>query len=167
MNKLELTIHCPVCHMSKINRDLLLNYQGVDHYFCSSQCLKRFQSHPHLYVGDPQHGLSVKQKNQEVLKRRRIRLNEVIGDDVKKVLGESLLALMGIREITFDQQDLFVTYDLLEVSLETIEKNIEDSAASLRGAVLENLKRGLIHYSEECQLDNLAHLSKDGGYHQR
>ena len=96
MRKTVFTSHCPVCQMTNINRDLLLNYQGVEHYFCSSQCLERFQSHPHVYVGDPQHGLSAKQKNQVVLKQRRIRLNEVIGDDVKKVLEESLLALMGV-----------------------------------------------------------------------
>lgn len=165
MSKPMFTIHCPVCQMTNINRDLLLSYQGVEHYFCSSQCLERFQSYPHLYVGDPQHGLSAKQKDQVVLKQRRIRLNEVISDDVKKVLEESLLALMGIRELAFDQQDLFVTYDLLEVSLESIEKAIEDSVASLQGTVLENLKRGLIHYSEECELANLAHLTKDGGCH--
>ena len=164
MSKPVFTIPCPVCQMTNINHDLLLSYQGVERYFCSSQCLERFRSYPHLYVGDPQHGLSAKQKNQVELKQRRIRFNEVIGDDVKKVLEESLLALMGIRVLTFDQQDLFVTYDLLEVSLESIEKAIEDSATRLRGTVLENIKRGLIHYSEECELENLAHLTKDGGY---
>ena len=37
MSKLEFTIHCPVCHMTKINRSLLVNYRGVDHYcWCPS-----------------------------------------------------------------------------------------------------------------------------------
>lgn len=161
MSKIVFTLHCPVCQMTNINSDLLLSYQGVEHYFCSFQCLERFQSHPHLYVGDPQHGLSAKQKNQVVLKKRRIRLNEVISIDIKKVLEKSLLALMGVREVIFNQQDVFVTYDLLEVSLESIEKTIEDRAVSLRGAVLENIKRGLIHFSEDCEIDNLTHLTKD------
>jgi YHS domain-containing protein len=72
MSKIEFTIHCPVCHMKKINRALLFKFQGVDHHFCSTQCLQRFKAHPHLFVGDPKHGMSPKQKGQVVLKRRRI-----------------------------------------------------------------------------------------------
>jgi len=41
MNKLASTIRCPVCDMKKINRSLLWNYQGINHYFCSRQCLAR------------------------------------------------------------------------------------------------------------------------------
>lgn len=44
MNKLASTIRCPVCDMKKINRSLLWNYQGINHYFCSRQCLERFKS---------------------------------------------------------------------------------------------------------------------------
>ena len=120
MKNSENTVICPVCHMKKINPSLSLNYKGIDYYFCVLQCLDRFKSHPHLFVGSPQHGLSVKQKNKVVLKKRRVHLKEPINDDLKKALKESLLKMMGIREVTFDQQDLFVTYDLFEVSLETI-----------------------------------------------
>lgn len=38
MSNPECIIRCPVCHMTKINRSLLLNYQGVDHSFYSIQC---------------------------------------------------------------------------------------------------------------------------------
>lgn len=166
MSKPELTIRCPVCRMTKINRSQFLNYQGVVHYFCSPQCLERFTSHTHLFVGDPQTGLSAKQKNQVVLKQRRIRLNEAIGHDLKKALKQSMQSLMGVKELSFEQRELVVTYDLLEVSLDTIEKAIEDSAAPLRGTMLESIKRNLIHYSEECELDNLAHpTKKEGGCH--
>ena len=99
MNKLEFTIHCPVCHMTKINRSLLVNYQGVDHYFCSSQCLERFKSHPHLFVGDPKHGKSPKQKDQVVLKKRRIRFCDAISDRLKAELDASLQMLMGVVQI--------------------------------------------------------------------
>jgi YHS domain-containing protein len=165
MNKPVFTARCPVCHMKIIDLTLKLGYEGIEQHFCSSQCLERFQAHPHLYVGDPQHGKSVKQKNEKVLKQRRIRFNEAISNDLKKVLEESLHVLMGIVELTFEEQDLLVTYDLLEVSLEMIEKTIEDSAIRLRGSILENIKRGLIHYSEDCELDNLSHLSKDNNGH--
>lgn len=165
MSKLESTIRCPVCHMTKINRSLLWNYQGADHYFCSPQCREQFKSHPHLFVGDPRHGMSPKQKNQVVLKKRRIRFCEAISDELKADLKTSLQSLMGIEALDFTDQELYVTYDLLQVSLEYIEQTIEQAAGRLRQGVAEQIKRGLIHYSEECELDNLAHLTRDGRCH--
>ncbi len=156
---------CPVCHMTEVNKTLAWNFQGVKHYFCSTQCLQRFKAHPHLYVGDPQHGLAPKQKNQVVLKKRRIRLHETIDEDLKKTLEGGLKSLMGIKSVDFEQEDIFVIYDLLEISLDTIEEAIENCAVQLDGRILENIKRGLIHYSEECALDNLEHLTKDSHRH--
>jgi hypothetical protein len=56
-----------------------------------------------------------------------------------------------------------VSYDLLQVSLDTIEKVIEDNASQQNGTVLGKIKRSIIHYSEECELGNLAHLAKGEG----
>lgn len=165
MNKLEFTIHCPVCQMTKIDRSLSLNYQGVDHYFCSSQCLERFKGHPHLFVGDPKHGLSPKQKGQAALKKRRIGLAEPVDDELKALLEQSLLSLMGVETLVFEGSCVYVTYDLLQVSLEKIETSIEQTAANLRSGVVERVKRGFIHYSEECELDNLAHPGEGGSCH--
>ena len=92
-------------------------------------------------------------------------LKKRISEDLKAVLEKSLRSLMGIKEIGFDQQVLFVSYDLLQVSLDTIEKVIEDNASQQNGTVLGKIKRSIIHYSEECELGNLAHLTKGGGYH--
>lgn len=164
MSKLEFTIHCPVCNMTKINRSLLVNYQGVDHYFCSSQCLERFKAHPHLFVGDPKHGLSPKQKGQAALKKRRIGFVEPVDEELKDVLEQSLLSLMGVETVVFDEACLYVTYDLLQVSLEEIEAAIEQSAGKLKSGVADRIKRGFIHYSEECELDNLAYLTHDHGH---
>ena len=103
MSKREFTIHCPVCQMTKIDRSLSLKYQGVDHYFCSSPCLERFKEHPHLFVGDPKHGLSPKQKGQAALKTRRIGFAEPIDDELKVVMQQSLLSLMGIESLVFEE----------------------------------------------------------------
>lgn len=165
MSKLVLTIHCPVCHMTKINRSLLINYQGVKHYFCSSQCLERFKAHPCLFVGHPKNGLSAKQKGQTVLKKRRIGFYEPIDEELKFVLEQSLLSLMGVETLVFEGPCLYVTYDLLQVSLEEIEASIEHTAGKLPSGVTDRIKRGFIHYSEECELDNLAHLNSDSGCH--
>tara|TARA_R110002072_G_scaffold97528_1_gene214445 strand:+ start:1183 stop:1677 length:495 start_codon:yes stop_codon:yes gene_type:complete len=158
-------ICCPVCAMADMSCPSKYNFEGVNYFFCSSQCMNRFKAHPHLYVGTPQLGKSVKQRHEVVLKKRRIYLNEKIDDALEKALVESLQALMGVKEVSFNMQELFVSYDLLEVSLDVIEKNIEASAAKLRKTLLDTIKRELIHYSEDCELENLAHLSKDGGCH--
>ena len=165
MSEIEFTIHCPVCSMTKINRSLLFSFQGIDHYFCSSQCLGRFKDRPHLFVGDPQHGLSPKQKKQTVFKKRKIRFSKALDAELTAAITESLQALMGIEALVFEGQDLYVTYDLLQVSLEDIENTIEQVAISLRDGLVDKIKRGVIHYSEECELDNLAHLTRDGGGH--
>jgi len=165
MSKHEFTLHCPVCHMTKINRSLLFSYQGVDHFFCSSQCLERFQAHPHLFVGDPEHGFSPKQKGQVELKNRCIGFAEPVDDHLKKRLEQSLLSLMGVEALVFDKQCLYVTYDLLQVSLEKIETIIEQTATRIKGGVIERVKRGFIHFSEECELDNLAHFTRDDACH--
>ena len=116
-------------------------------------------------MGDPQHGKSPKQKDQVVLKKRRIRFCDAISDRLKAELDASLQMLMGVEAMVFEDEDLYVTYDLIQVSLEDIEKAIEKVAVGFREGVVEQVKRGLIHYSEECELDNLAHLTKDGGCH--
>jgi YHS domain-containing protein len=165
MSKIEFTIHCPVCHMKKINRALLFKFQGVDHHFCSTQCLQRFKAHPHLFVGDPKHGMSPKQKGQVVIKRRRIGFTKPAEDELKAILKRSLLSLMGIEELVFEEQCLYVTYDLLQISLEEIEETLERLAATLDAGLVNRIRHGFIHYSEECELDNLAHLTRDDGCH--
>lgn len=165
MSQLELTKHCPVCHMTVVDHSLSFSYRGIDYYFCSSQCRQRFKTYPHLFVGDPKHGLSPKQKNQVILKKRRISFAEPISDELKSVLEENLLSLMGIEGLAFEEQCLYVTYDLLQVSLEDIETTIEQTAATLYAGLIERIKSGFIHYSEECELENMAYLTRDGGCH--
>ena len=162
---LKPKICCPVCTMTDMASPLKLNFEGINYFFCSSQCISRFKAHPHLYVGTPQLGESVKQKHVQKLKKRRIYLNENINDEFKKTIDDSLKALMGVKEVSINNQDLLVIYDLLEVSLDTIEKNIEASTAKLRKTLFDSIKRGIIHYSEDCELENLAHLSKEGKCH--
>lgn len=161
----EHKICCPVCTMTVMTSSLKLKHEGIHYFFCSSQCMSRFRDHPHLYVGNPKLGKSVKQKHLQVLKKRQIYLNELLNDELKQIIDKSLKELMGVKEINIGNQELFVTYDLLEVSLEAIEKKIEASTAKLRKTLCDNLKRGIIHYSEECELENLAHLSKEGRCH--
>lgn len=156
---------CPVCNMVEVDKALIYSFQGVDHYFCSRQCQDRFKVHPSLYVGDPRHGLSAKQKGEVVIKKRKLSLSFATSDEVKSRLKNDIGILMGVKTLSFNEGDIHVTYDLLQISLEDIENAIVTSACQLDGAITETIKRGFIHYSEECELDNLARLTKEGGCH--
>lgn len=157
---------CPVCNMVDVDKALTYCFQGVEHYFCSRQCQDRFKEHPHLFVGDPQHGLSAKQKGEVFIKTRKLRLSIDISDELKSQLVNDISTLMGVEHLSFNEENILVTYDLLQVSLEDIENAIVTSAGNLDGAITEKIKRGFIHYSEDCELDNIAHLTKTGGYYQ-
>jgi YHS domain-containing protein len=150
--------------MVEIDKALTYRFQGVDQYFCSRQCQDRFIQHPHLFVGSPRQGPSPKQKGEVVIKKRELRLSIDMNDEVKSRLKNDIGILMGVKALSFNEGNIFVTYDLLQVSLEDIENAIVMSAGNLDGAITKKIKRGFIHYSEECELENLAHLTKKSGY---
>jgi len=114
-------------------------------------------------VGDPQHGLAPKQKGDVLIKKRRIRLLSVISNDARARLITAITKLMGVQDISIEGDEVLVVYDLMKIALEDIEAVIVKSVGQLDEAVTEKIKRGFIHYSEECELDNLAHLTKDSG----
>jgi YHS domain-containing protein len=151
--------------MSEVDKSLQHNYRGVHHYFCSSQCMTRFKKHPHLFVGDPKYGLSVKQKGSEVIKEQKIQLVNAIDEKTETIIRSNLQSLMGVKEVQFLEQSIVVTYDLIQVSLEDIENSIVMIVGKLNSVITEKIKRGFIHYTEECELENLAHLSKGGKCH--
>ena len=88
-----------------------------------------------------------------------------MGKQTEMRIRNSLQSLMGFKSVGFLESSVYVTYDLLQVSLDDIEKNIIASIGKLDDSWTEKIKRGFIHYTEECELENLAHLSKDGKCH--
>ena len=74
---------------------------------------------------------------------------------------------MGLKNVDLKGQKIEVTYDLIQVSLEDIEQVIENAYGGLKPGIVESLRRGLIHNSEECELDNLEHLSPKNPWNPR
>jgi YHS domain-containing protein len=151
--------------MVEIDKALSYHFQGVDQYFCSRQCQDRFIEHPHLFVGSPRQGPSPKQKGEVVIKKHKLSLSIDMSDEIKSRLENAIGILMGVEALNFSEGNIFVTYDLLQVSLEDIENAIVTSVGNLDGAITEKIKRGLIHYSEDCELENLAHVTKKTSYY--
>lgn len=130
------------------------DYQGNAFAFCSAQCLERFKAHPHLYVGTPGHP-APKQQGLVVLKQRRFVVDEALGEFRARYLQARVSAMMGIESLEVSGAEVVVTYDLLQATALQIETELEKAGAHLGSGWGENLRRGFIHYTEECEIGNL------------
>lgn len=153
---------CPVCDATEINAKLEYIFQGVPHHFCSERCQRRFQAYPHLYVGSPQYKLSIKQQGKTVIKRHKIALDFRLNSALQQQVHKRIANLQGVVDCCIIGRDITVSYDLVRISLKDIEQEAETAGASLRDSLTAKAKRHAIHFGEECELDNLAHLSDSG-----
>ncbi len=154
MNKVTTKIICPVCEMKITSNDLYMSHQGMDFYFCSAQCSDRFRANPHLYIGNAGHP-SVKQQGDVVLKQRSLLLDQSLTQAHAEQLSTALRSLMGIKAIHIEGDRIQITYDLLQVTAQQIEKAIERAGDHLGHGVGGMLKRSFVHYLEETELNNL------------
>ncbi len=155
----ENKVEDPVCKM-KVDAGLLpFKYLGIEYSFCSQQCHDRFSANPHLYIGLPGQP-SPKQHDMHIIKRRLLKLNETIPDDVAEELELELKKMMGIKEVTIDKDIVRITYDLLEATSEQVEARIIDSGKKLTAGWGDKIKRAFVHYLEETELDTMEETYK-------
>ena len=62
---------------------------------------------------------------------------------------------MGIKNIHVEANCVYITYDLLQATVEQIEATTENTGEKLGSGLAEKLKRAFIHYLEDTELDNL------------
>jgi len=154
MSKDTIKIICPVCDMQVTTDDLQMSYQGMNFSFCSAQCSDRFRANPHLYVGRAGHP-SVKQQGDIVLKQRILLLDRSLSETQIEQLSSALQGMMGIKTMHVEGNRIQITYDLLLVTVQQIEKAIEEAGDHLGHGVSDMLKRSFVHYLEETELNNL------------
>jgi copper chaperone CopZ len=70
--------------------------------------------------------------------------------ELKKVNG-----VTGVK-IDADKKDVFVEYDLLKCREEAIEHWMVKTGFKLDESIMQRLKRGWVHYTEENELDSLG-----------
>jgi len=131
-----------------------LEYQQREYAFCSLQCRQRFESNPHLYVGRPGHPAPA-QHGHEILKKRKLKLSEPLSDQHCDLIKLELNNMMGIRAVDFESDCLFISYDLMQVTVKQIEMAIENTGNKLRSDMGTRLRQAFVHYMEETELDNL------------
>lgn len=129
-------------------------YQGSHFAFCSAQCRERFLANPHLYVGLPGQP-APRQQGQKLLKRRRFALDVPLEPDQADAVRARVGALMGIEAVEVRGGEIVVTYDLLQATALQVEATFGDAGARLGAGWAERLRRGFVHYTEECEI---AHL---------
>lgn len=150
----ETKVKDVVCNMM-VDPDIYrFRFQGKDYAFCSVQCLVRFEAHPYLYVGTPGHPAPKKQ-GLIVLKQRRFVVDGTLDETQAKYLEAQINAMMGIKFVDVSGSEVVVTYDLLQATASQIEAALEKAGAHLGIGWRKNLRRAFIHYTEECEIDNL------------
>jgi|GEM_PF-4066202 len=77
----------PVCHMWVAPDQHAINYHGMDFAFCSKQCQDRLLANPHLYIGVPGES-APKQQGQDVVRRRRLRLDQLLSASAAQQVSE-------------------------------------------------------------------------------
>ncbi|MDQ6951889.1 MAG: hypothetical protein Q9M26_09525 [Mariprofundales bacterium] len=143
---------CPVCGMDSADSVIYAEHIGITYHCCTLACRENFLARPQLYVGKRALAIS----GRESMKCRRFALERRL-DHLQQVhLRQALQRLMGIHRLAIETDRVSVTYNLLEVTAEQIERALSDAGLSLGSGWSGRLKRGWIHYSEENELDNLA-----------
>ena len=152
---MSVMVKDPVCGMDVAPTQLETVYEGIHYAFCSEQCRQRFIANPHLYIGVPGEK-APRQKGVELLKRRRFQLEMPISPQQAAVLAEALGAMMGVKEVDIrDDNTVTITYDLLQATADQLEVKMAEVGAKLGEGWADRLRRGFVHYLEECEVVNL------------
>ncbi|MDX5446072.1 MAG: YHS domain-containing protein [Zoogloeaceae bacterium] len=158
------TLKDVVCGMEVEADSFAHDYAGTRYAFCSAQCRDRFLAHPHLFIGF-QGNPAPKQEGRSVLKRRSFDLQSPLTTDQAQGVVAHLGTLMGIVAAEVEGARVRITYDLLQVSAEAIEAALAAAGARLGDGWAANLKRGFVHFTEECEIGNLEVGPRFGSRH--
>lgn len=151
----------PVCEMIVPEREYAIEYRGMHFAFCSEQCLERFQDTPHLYIGYAGQK-APKQEGMEVIKNRRLRLDQPLSPDDVQTVSNAVNEMMGIREIRIEGDRVWLRYDLLQATEAQIECVIEATGGVLRQWWVDRLRRGCIRFFEENETRSMSVGSGSG-----
>lgn len=143
----------PVCQMLVAPDQNAITHLDMNFAFCSQQCKDRFLANPHLYIGVPGEK-APKQAGQEVIKHRRLRLDQPLSEAAAQQVTERLLAMMGVYAVDIDAGELTITYDLLQATVEQIEATLQQAGARPGEGWSERLRRAFVHYLEENEVAN-------------
>ena len=147
----------PVCGMFVNTHKFEVVYAEVHYAFCSDQCHERFVANPHLYIGYPGHK-APKLRGIKALKWRRFKLEHSLTSLECEQLIEGLRNMMGVRKVHINNMIFEITYDLMEVTAEQIEKKLVEMGLNLGEEWPERLRRSFINFVEEFEISGLDEI---------
>jgi hypothetical protein len=109
------------------------------------------RANPHLYIGVPGER-APKQTGQEVIRRRRLKLEMPLADADMQRAREHLLAMMGVYSVDIDADKLVIAYDLLQATAAQIEATLQQAGVHLSEGWPNRLRRAFVHYLEETEV---------------
>jgi len=150
MTKPMATSHDPVCGMDVDVAHSVHSstYRGLVFYFCSSQCLERFQATPELYTTG-QRTADI----EPMLKRRKLRF--VGGSAVIQQVCQQVGEMMGVSSVSTEKDRLIVEYDLRQATLTQIEAVAAAEGVVFKGG-LHGFRRSLWKFKESNEVSNAA-----------
>lgn len=158
---METLVVDPVCGMQVKPNQFAVEFLQVHYSFCSQQCQERFLANPRLYIGIPGKK-APKQSGLEVVKRRRMRLDQSLSSSEGSSLIAALQPMMGIQSVEVNGDYIEISYDLLQATAEQIEARLGEVGVRLGEGWAERLRRAFVHYEEECEIGNLEVHEKSG-----
>ena len=151
---MSILVKDPVCGMEVDSSQNQTTYLGMNFAFCSQQCQQRFLANPRLYIGKPGH-MAPKQAGVKLVKKRCMRLAAPLSPNEAGMLVAALRSMMGIKEVTVEDDKVEICYDLLEATAEQVEAQMVAVGVRMGEGWGERLRRAFVHYEEECELGNL------------
>lgn len=79
-----------------------------------------------------------------------------LDQDSNELLKTNLTEMMGIKDVSIEDNKVSISYDLLQVTRQQIENRLAEIGIKLGNDWMERLRRAWVHDSEENELDNLA-----------
>lgn len=153
----------PVCGMVVPADENALEYQQMHFAFCSLQCRERFLQNPHLYIGQGGHRAPA-QEGQQLLKQRRLKLEQALSPEMAEQVLDAVQAMMGIEQVVIEGDCITIRYDLLQATEAQIEEAMTKAGALLGHGWSERLRRAFVQYLEETELENLSDQGTTGGH---
>lgn len=143
-----------VCGMMVGSDEISTDYQGCHYAFCSNQCLERFKSSPHLYIGFPG-SEAPGHAGVEILKKRRLKLSESLTHETENRVIECLTSMMGIKQVEIEDDRITIIYDLMQATEAQIEQAICASNIVLGDDLMEKIRRAFVHNMEETEIESM------------
>lgn len=143
-----VTVQDPVCHMKVDPAINAITFEGLHYAFCYQQCRDRFESNQHLYDGTPAEQ-GPRPAGQHHIKCRHMHLECPIPKAKCRMVIEQLTSMMGVCKVEIRDNELAISYDLLEFTATQLEQALLATGTRLGNGWRERLKRAFIQYLEE------------------